>query len=527
MNDPLTRTLELDPLGPLLDREEPATTTHDLHLEAEPTTLTIPVVGGGEAIVVDEPEAGYRSTAALTLSPRRAGLALSALALGAFATGANEASIVALSANIARGLGAPVSQVGLLATAFALTVVLAAIPLTVVTRRLSKRVALSATFGVWTVGLVLAASAAALPQLAAGRIVSAAAHALFWAIVAPTAASLFAPHLRARSVTRIMVGAAAAGVVGTPLITVAGGSLGWQAPYWAFAALGVLLAVALALLLPGSAPARRGASDPTDSPVEHHATGDLPSMRAFVRVLVVTFAASVAMTTTWTYIVPFYTDVAEVGTRTVPILFALGGTVAVGTTLAVTPYLATHAVPTVAFGLVVLSVAWTLLATGLGWAAVAGQVAQAAGWAVLLAALLNWAMRHSPWRSEVGASTYTVAMNSGAAVGPLVGGLLVEQHGLRDLPVVSLALTLLAAGVTAGVDRTMLRRLRVPRHVRLALEARDAMRARRQEWQRRTGAAVGEAIGTAGQGAARAADRGARRAGSALRSHVRDWAELS
>ncbi|WP_062310047.1 MFS transporter [Demequina rhizosphaerae] len=521
MTDPLTRTLELDPLGPLLDREEPPAPVRDHHHEPEPTTLTIPVVGGGEAVVVDEPEPGYRSTAALTLSPRRAGLALSALALGAFATGANEASIVALSADIARGLGVPVSQVGLLATAFALTVVIAAIPLTVVTQRLSKRVALSGTFAVWTAGVVLAASAAALPQLAAGRIVSAAAHALFWAIVAPTAASLFAPHLRARSVTRIMVGAAAAGVVGTPLITVAGGSLGWQAPYWGFAALGVLLAVALALLLPGAAPPR------PEHQAEPHARGDLPSLKAFVRVLAVTFIASVAMTTTWTYIVPFYTDVADVGSRTVPILFALGGTVAVGTTLAVTPYLATHAVPTVAFGLAVLSGAWTLLGTGIGWAAVVGQVAQAAGWAVLLAALLNWAMRHTPWRTEVGASTYTVAMNSGAAVGPLVGAVLVEQYGLRALPVVSLGLTLLAAGVTAGVDRTMLRRLSVPRRVRLALEARDAMRARRREWQRRTGAAVGEALGSAGQGAARAADQGARRAGSALRSHVRDWAEIS
>ncbi|WP_062465641.1 MFS transporter [Demequina maris] len=524
MNDPITRTLELEPLGPLLDREEPPDPAHHPHHEPEPTTLTIPVVGGGEAVVVDEPEPGYRSTAALTLSPLRAGLALTALALGAFATGANEASIVALSSQIARGLDVPVSRVGLLATAFALTVVVAAIPLTVVTRRLSKRVALSGTFVVWTAGVVLAASAAALPQLAAGRIVSAAAHALFWAIVAPTAASLFAPHLRARSVTRIMVGAAAAGVVGTPLITIAGGSLGWQAPYWGFAALGVLLAVALALLLPGAAPPR---PDAPDTPSPQHARGDLPSLRAFVRVLAVTFTASVAMTTTWTYIVPFYTDVAEVGPRTVPILFALGGTVAVGTTLAVTPFLAKHAVPTVAFGLVVLSAAWSLLATGIGWAAILGQVAQGAGWAVLLAALLNWAMRHTPWRTEVGASTYTVAMNSGAAVGPLLGGVLVEQYGLRALPAVSLGLTLLAAVATAGVDRTMLRRLSVPRQVRLALEARDAMRARRLEWQRRTGAAVGEALDSAGQGAARAAHGGARRAGSALRAHVRDWAELS
>jgi len=519
VTDTITRTLELDPLGALLDRED-AAPPEPAHHETEPTTLTIPVVGGGEAVVVDEPEPGYRSLEALTLSPRRAAVALAALAVGAFATGANEASIIALSTDIASGLGVPVARVGLLATAFALTVVVAALPLTFVTSRLSKRAALSGTFAVWTVGVVLAATAASLPQLAAGRVVSAAAHALFWAIVAPTAASLFAPHLRARTVTSIMVGAAAAGVVGTPLITVAGGSLGWQAPYWAFAAIGVALAVALGLLLPGTPP--RGARD---GDVDHreHTRGDLPSVPAFARVLVVTFIAAVGMSTTWTFIVPFFTDVAGVRTATVPVLFALGGTVAVGATLAVTRFLSTHAVPTVAAGLLLLSGAWTLLGTGLRIPTLFGQVLQAAGWAVLLAALLNWAMRHTPWRTEVGASTYTVAMNSGAAVGPIVGGIVVEQLGLRALPIVSLALTLAAAAVTAGADRTMLRRLRVPRHLRRAVEARDALRARRREWQRRTAAAAGERLGSARQGTARAVGRGRRGAGDTIRAHVAAW----
>ncbi|MDN4483775.1 MFS transporter [Demequina lignilytica] len=529
-----TRTLELPQLGEILDRSpvppERSALPHDLHHEPEPTTLAIPVVGGGEAVVLDEAPSATRTTASLTLTPRRAALALTALAAGAFVTGANEASVVALSPAIAAGLGVPVAQVGLLATAFALTVVLAAIPLTAVTGRLSRRLTLGTTLAVWTTGVVVAATAGSFAQLATGRVISAAAHALFWAIVAPTAASLFAPHLRGRSVTRIMLGAAAAGVVGTPVLTVAGDRLGWQAPYWGLAVLGAVLAVAFALLLPGPAP-RDDDEDPADRPAP--VRGDLPSRPDFLRVLAVTLTASVAMTTTWTYVVPFVTEVSGIPSATVPVMLALGGTVAVGATLAVGPFLARHAVPTVAVGLALLSGAWTMLALGQGWSGLMAQVLQAAGWAVLLSALLNWAMRHTPWPTDMGASIYTVTMNSGAALGPVVGSVLAARWGLWLLPLASLVLTLGAAAITATADRTMLRRLSVPSQLRRALAARQAVRDRRLEWQRRTAVRAHRPVAAAfaaGQAAARATERGtvraasavSDRAGRALRGHVAD-----
>ena len=351
----------------------------------------------------------------------------------------------------------------------------------------------------WTAGVAVAASASSLEQLVAGRVVSAAAHALFWAIVAPTAASLFAPHLRARTVTAIMLGASAAGVLGTPLVTWAGTAVGWQAPYWALAGAGAVLVIAAALTMP----AARGTSSGAVT------VGDLPSGSAFARVLVVTFLAAVGMSATWTYIVPFFTDVAGLPSGMLPALFALGGTLAVATTLAVGRFLARRPVQTVAVGASMLAVAWALLSLGQGWSAVAAQATQAAGWAVLVSALLNWAMRHTPWRTEMGAGAYTMTMNAGAAVGPLLGGAVVASFGTRWLPLVSLVLTLLAAGVTAGVDRRTVRLLAVPRRVRMrraqrparaagatrsatliparavkALDPRE-LKARRAEWRRR------------------------------------------
>ncbi|WP_062202904.1 MFS transporter [Demequina salsinemoris] len=504
-----TRTLELPALDELLARAPEQRGARPESIEPEPTTAAIPVVGGAEAVVIDEPERAVRSLAALTLSPRRAHAALLVLAAGAFATGANEASIIALSPSIATGLGVPVAQVGLLATAFALTVVVAAVPLTLLTARLSPRTTLTATLALWTTGVTIAATAGSFAQLAGGRIVSAAAHALFWALVAPTAANLFAPHLRAMTVTRIMVGGAAAGVVGTPLVTIAGEHLGWQAPYWGFAALGVVLVVALALTLPR--PVRDDSVDPDDDlpPAPEHTRGDVPSMRNFARVLAVTFTAQVAMSATWTYIASYVTDVAGMPKATLPVLFALGGVLGVASTLAIGPHLARRAVHSVGLGVVGIGIAWVLLATGTAWGAVGGQIFQAAGWAALVAALLNWAMRHTPWRTDLGASTFMMTSNSGAAVGPIIGGAVLGAFGLAALPLVSLALTGVAAVLVATVDPRLRHRLGVSRSVRTALERRQALRDRRDEWARRTERTAPRSIAAAwsvGQQAARHAD---------------------
>jgi len=475
----------------------------------EPTTASMPIIGSASAIVVDEPDTGTPSIESLTLSPLRAKMALATLATAAFATSTNEASIVALSTSIARGLSVPVASIGLVATAFALTVVAAATPLTLLTAKMSRKVALPVTLGVWTIGVTLAATSQSLVHLTGGRIVSAAAHALFWALVAPTATSLFAPHLRARTVTRVMVGAAAAGVVGTPLVTLTGTTFGWHTPYWGLAALGLLLTVALALTLPSHR--RRTAGD--KSP---HTRGDIPSRQMFTKVLIVTFLATVGMSVSWTYIVPLYTREVGLNITSLPALFALGGIMAVAATLAVTPLLARNVVYTVRGALGALSIAWGLLAISTPWSAVAAQVLQASGWAALVAALLNWAMRHTPWRTDIGASTYTVAMNSGAALGPVVGAAIVASWGTRFLPLASLVLTVGAFAVTATIDARMLRRLRVPRRLRLAVQSRFALVERRQVWARRT-----RALADRPRGRAVAFTQGSARARRALRGPSR------
>jgi DHA1 family inner membrane transport protein len=196
-------------------------------------------------------------------------------------------------------------------------------------------------------------------------------------------------------------------------------------------------------------------------------------------------------------------------------VFALGGIVAVATTLAVAPLLARNVVQTVRVSLGVLAIAWGFLAIATPWSAIAAEVLLAAGWAALLAALINWAMRHTPWSTDVGASTYTMALNSGGALGPLVGAAIVEAWGTRALPLASLGLTATALIVTTAIDARMRRRLRVPRRLRRAVQARFTMIEKRRTWAQRT-----RPIALRPRGRAVSFARGSARARRALRRTV-------
>lgn len=325
----LARTQEL-PLGVVAGYES-------VYYEAEPTTASIPIAGGTAGVVVDEPAPTRGVSVGPDISQRRARLGLLALAVGSFAIAANEASVVALSTTIAAGLGEPVSAIGLLATAFALTVVVATLPLTMLTKRWRRPVTLGTAFALWTAGAVVIAVSNGLAMFAVGRVLSATAHALILAVLAPAAVSLFAPHLRARTVTTVMLGSAAAGVLGTPLVTAVGTAVSWRAPYWALAVLGVALAVTLAMVIPSTKVGRN--QPPT--------VGDLPSRPAFYRVLAVSFLAAAAMSLSWTYVVPMFTEVGGVPMSAIPLLFGLGGALAVGATLGISGHLSRRPVHTV------------------------------------------------------------------------------------------------------------------------------------------------------------------------------------
>src|SRR5437588_145357 len=141
-----------------------------------------------------------------TLSPLRARGALVALALTAFLYVTTETLVVGLLPQVAHSLHSSLSAAGILVTGYAATVAIASVPLTLATRRVPRRRLLGTILVVFVFSTIVSALGTSYWVVLGARIVTASTHAIFWSVVAATAAGLFDPQARGRVLTVIFAG---------------------------------------------------------------------------------------------------------------------------------------------------------------------------------------------------------------------------------------------------------------------------------------------------------------------------------
>jgi predicted MFS family arabinose efflux permease len=374
---------------------------------------------------------------------RRAVYSLVVLAFAAFIFGTNETSVLGVISVIADDMHRSEAAVGLMTTIWAIVNMLVSIPAALLLRRLPRRTVLAGTATLLTAGLAIVASAHSFGWLLAGRGVTAMAHATFWAIVTPTVAGMFTSAERGKSVARLLLGATAAGIVGVPIVTVVAQNAGWRVPYWILMGLAAVLAIAIFTVMP-SFRAEQGTA----------ARGLLPSWPIFARILVVCGLTVASMAATWTFISPFATEVAGFDHSAVPVLLFLGGVSGLIAMFLVGRYLDRYPVKSVAVGMVALGAVWAVMATlgSVAWVLVVCIILQGAAWSILVASMVNWAIRHAPGSTDTANGTYATVFSAGNASGSLTGAALLAAVGAAWLPVASLVVTL-AAGVLVWTMR--------------------------------------------------------------------------
>lgn len=369
------------------------------------------------------------------VSPRRANATLVALAVAAFLVVSNEVAPMGLLPTMAADLGRSEQELGMTATVFALATMFATLPLARLTTRMIRRWVIVGTMMFWSLGALVAAATHSYEALLASRVLTGMGHALFWAVVTPAAAGMFPIARRGKSVARLLLGAAAAGVVGLPGETYLAQRIGWHAPFWILAVGGALMAVTIAILMPSFRTQQ--------STVPR---GDVPSRSRFIRIMAVTVFSTWAMSMSWTFFGKLFTDVAGFGAGTMPVLLFVGGCVGVATTWMVARYVDRWPVKSVAVGQALMLLMWLGLSVGIHSKAVAVAMIclQSLGWSVIVVAMVNWALRHTPWTSDIGNGTYATMFNLGNAIGSRLGAVILGVWGARWLPVGSLALTTVA-----------------------------------------------------------------------------------
>ena len=246
---------------------------------------------------------------------------LLALAAGAFGIGVTEFAPMGLLPVIATDLGVSIPSAGLLISAYALGVVLGAPLVTLATGRVPRRTLLIGLAGIFTIGNALSALADNYALLMIARIITSLNHGAFFGVGAIVAAGLVPPDRKAWAVAAMFMGLTIANVVGVPLATWAGETLGWRASFWGIAMIGVTVMAALALTLPKAAAPAAG-----DMLAELRVLG----RRRVLSALALTVFGSSAMFTVFTYITPILREQtgASLGFVTAMlVLYGLGLTV--------------------------------------------------------------------------------------------------------------------------------------------------------------------------------------------------------
>ena len=186
----------------------------------------------------------------MTSSTSRLPVAITALAIGAFGIGTTEFTPMGLLPQIAGDLHVSIPTAGWLVTGYALGVLVGAPVMTVLGSRFDRRHALLGLLVLFVLGNGISALAPDFATMLGGRLLASLTHGAFFGIGAVVASDLAGTQRRAGAIARMFTGLTLANLVGVPVGTWLGHTLGWRTTFGIVAAIGVIAMVAVARLVP-------------------------------------------------------------------------------------------------------------------------------------------------------------------------------------------------------------------------------------------------------------------------------------
>lgn len=366
---------------------------------------------------------------------------LLALASAGFITILTEAMPAGLLPQMGVGLGVSQVLVGQLVTLYALGSLLAAIPLTLLTRGWRRRPLLLIAIGGFALVNSVTAFSSHYGLTLVARFFAGVFAGLLWALLAGYASRMVAPHLQGRAIAVAMLGAPLALSLGVPAGTLLGTLVGWRTSFAIMTGLTLVLMVWARWQLPDFA------GEPASKRLGLHHVLALPGIRP---VLWVTFTYVLAHNILYTYIAPLLVP-AGIGSGIDRVLLVFGLAALLSLWL-VGIWIDRHLRLMTFISCTMFAVAAVLLGLWLSSAIII--YVSVALWGLAfggLPALLQTALAKSAGNSADAAQSMLVTVwNLGIAGGGLAGGLLLQRGGVVVFPWAVFGLMLLALSATLG-----------------------------------------------------------------------------
>ncbi|RJT80738.1 MFS transporter [Arthrobacter cheniae] len=375
------------------------------------------------------------------LSGRRLTLAIGALAVGGFAIGTTEFTIMGLLEEMRADLGIDYAQGGHVISAYALGVVIGAPILATIGAKKPQRTVALALMMVITLANISSFFASGFGWMLASRFLSGLPHGAYFGVAAVLAATLADPARRGRAISMVMLGLSIANVVGVPFATWLGQQFGWRSMFLLVGVIGIGTLVLIRAFVP-AVPVRPGASIRTE-------LGALRRPQLWMTLLIgiVGFGGFFAV---YSYISPIMTEVAGLDVSLLPLVVALYGVgMVVGNILG--GRLADRSIMGSIYGVMAAITVVLLLfplAASTPWSACLFVFLVGASGSTLIPPLQARLLDVSPGAPSLASSMNHSALNTANALGAAVGGAVITAGwGFTSPALVGAGLAVLGLGV--------------------------------------------------------------------------------
>lgn len=246
----------------------------------------------------------------------RCHLTLLSLAMGSFCIGTSEFASMGILQLFSESLGISIPTATNAVTAYAFGVVIGAPLVTLAAARLNRRTLLLMLMAQFVLGNVLSGLAANLEMFALARFISGMPQGAYFGAGAVVATYVYGPGNTGKAFALVMMGLTIATIVGSPLATLLGQTVGWRNTYFTVSGLGVLSFLALMAFVPKTA-ALNGSS----------VIQELSALRkgtVWMTMLVAALGVA-SIFAIYTFVGPLITDVAMLEAGWIPIALAVFG----------------------------------------------------------------------------------------------------------------------------------------------------------------------------------------------------------
>jgi DHA1 family inner membrane transport protein len=375
------------------------------------------------------------------LSRRRLNLAIAALAVGGFAIGTTEFTIMGLLEQMRADLGVDYAEGGHVISAYAVGVVIGAPVLATIGAKKPQRTVALALMLVITLANLSSYFASGFGWMLASRFLSGLPHGAYFGVAAVIAATLADPAKRGRAIAMVMLGLSIANVAGVPFATWLGQQFGWRTMFLLVGLIGIATLVSIRAFVP-DIPVRPGASIRTE-------LGALRRPQLWMTLLIgiVGFGGFFAV---YSYISPIMTEVAGLESALLPLVVALYGLGMVAGNI-LGGRLADRSIMGSIYG-VMASITIVLLlfpvAAGAPWSACLFVFLVGTSGSTLIPPLQARLLDVSPGAPSLASSMNHSALNTANALGAAVGGAVITAGwGFTSPALVGAGLAVLGLGV--------------------------------------------------------------------------------